>query len=55
MTPTEDLSPLPDLSFTDVESCVKETSGFQNTAKTHTVSFSLNQVYMHKIYGKDCK
>ena len=45
MTPTEDLSPLPDLSFTDVESCVKETSGFQNTADAHRKLFAEPGLY----------
>ena len=49
-TPTEDLSPLPDLSFVDVERYAKDKSGCQNTAKAY--KFFAEPGYLHEIKCK---
>ena len=49
-TPTEDLSPLPDLCFADVEGYAKNKSGCQNTAKAY--KFFAEPGYLHEIKGK---
>ena len=48
--PTEDLSPLPDFCFADVERYAKDKSGCQNTAKAY--KFFAEPGYLHEIKGK---
>jgi len=49
-TPTEDLSPLPDLNFVDNERYAKDKSGCQNTARAY--KFFAEPAYLHEIKGK---